>query len=85
MAEKMRALFRGDRNHFVDGVPARNLSEADWAALTDEAREEATASNLYEVRSDSEMSTATVGRFRSSAPAAITGDPAPTTPADSTE
>lgn len=85
MAEKMRALFRGDRNHFIDGVPARSLTDADWAALTDADRNNALASGLYEVRDDAEMSTSTAGRVRSAAPAAVIGEPVTNTPSESKE
>lgn len=75
MADKQRALYRGDRSRFLDGIPARNLSESDWQALDDSQRDAVRTSDLYDVRSDSEMSGSTAARVVSKQPAAITGEP----------
>lgn len=55
MSEKQRALYRGDRKRFVNGVPARNLSEDDWNSLDSEHQAEVRTSDLYDVRTDAEM------------------------------
>lgn len=75
MAEKQRALYRGDGKLFLNGVPARHLSETDYQSLTDDQKAEVQASDLYEFRSDSEMSSTTTARVASTKPAAVTGEP----------
>lgn len=76
MPDKQRALYRGDGKFFLNGVPARNLSEDDYQALTDDQKAEVQASNLYDFRSDSEMSGTTTARTSARPPAAISGEPA---------
>lgn len=49
----LRAKFKpGDGGQFHEGIPARDLSEEDWDALSDEHKATASASPLYELRGD---------------------------------
>lgn len=40
--------YIGDGSAWVDGIPARDLTNDEWAALTDDQRLHAVASGLYE-------------------------------------
>lgn len=63
MAEKRtpkpKAEWKGHRPEhrryeFLNGVPARDLSDDDYAALSDEQQADVAASGLYNVRADPE-------------------------------
>lgn len=43
------ARFAGDGSMFFGGVPARNLSRAEWDAIPDRVREAALATGLYTI------------------------------------
>jgi hypothetical protein len=51
----IRARWKGAEGEFVYGVPARNLSEDEYAALTPEQRAEVRASGVYDVKTEAEM------------------------------
>lgn len=40
--------FLGDSTRYVNGVPARNLTAEEWAALTHEQRASGIAEGLYD-------------------------------------
>lgn len=44
-------LYLGDGTEFVPGIPARDLTEDEWAALGEEAQAFALASGLYAANS----------------------------------
>jgi hypothetical protein len=44
-----KATYQGDGTEYLNGVPARDLSDEDWAALDDEHQAAVAASPLYEV------------------------------------
>lgn len=58
MADKIIAKYRGQPGEHFTGIPARDLGEADWAALTDEQKALLAADppdgvkRLYELRHD---------------------------------
>ena len=71
MAEKMRALWRGKINEtktetgsefqpeeFLEGVPARSLTDEEYRALPEDVRKNVDLSPLYEVRSASDIKSA---------------------------
>jgi hypothetical protein len=79
MPEKMKALYKpeyvvihdADGNelerrppYFLEGVPARHLTQEDFDALTDEQKEAVRKSGLYDVRTEEEMRESTGGRRR---------------------
>jgi len=43
---------RGGERHFYDGIPARDLSQSDYAALSDEQRRLVDSGVIYEVAPD---------------------------------
>ncbi len=61
MAEKMKALFRGEKaadgtpRVYLEGVPARALSQDEWDALTPEQQATVRRSGLYDVRSERDL------------------------------
>jgi hypothetical protein len=66
MAEKMKALWKGEYREepdgstqpveFLQGAPARSLTQDEFDALPEELREDMRKSPLYEVRTEKEMS-----------------------------
>ena len=46
--------FVGDKSQFIDGIPSRDLSEAEFNALSDQLKEAAIASGLYKVEAVAE-------------------------------
>lgn len=52
MADAVRFRYVGEGG-FLGGVPARDLTEEDWAALDAEQREAVEASDLYEPATES--------------------------------
>jgi hypothetical protein len=68
MPEKMKALYRGDGSAFYAGIPARHLTRDEYDALDETQRALLRGSDLYEVRSEREMSATAAPA--SSAPAA---------------
>lgn len=65
MPEKMRALWKGTKGEdglpveYLEGVPARSLTQDEYDALTDEQREAMRSSPLYDVRTEREMTPTT--------------------------
>jgi hypothetical protein len=68
MPEKFRALYKGDGSRFHAGIPARHLTQDEFDALDETQRALLRGSDLYEVRSEREMSATAAPA--SSAPAA---------------
>lgn len=48
-APKILVRFSGGDTHFIQGIPARDLTAEDWAELTSEMQEKALALKLYEM------------------------------------
>lgn len=46
--EPVFVSFKGDGNAVITGIPARHLTKADWDELSDDQRQHALASGLYE-------------------------------------
>ena len=46
--QPVRYRFVGPPDTYIDGVPARDLTEEDWQALNDEQQAAVEASALYE-------------------------------------
>lgn len=84
-AEEPAATYQGDGGHFIVGVPARDLTKAEYDALTDEQREAVLTTRdtagglLYDVAGEEQPETP--AEPESEAPAEA---PAPT-PAPETE
>jgi hypothetical protein len=65
MPEKMKALWKGQYEdlpeggrrplEYLDGVPARSLTEEEFDALSDDVRENVRKCGLYDVRTEKEM------------------------------
>lgn len=51
----IRARFKGGEGEFLLGVPARNLDEDEYQALSAEQRADVRNSGLYDVKTDAEM------------------------------
>jgi hypothetical protein len=66
MPEKFKARYKGPGHHH--GIPARHLTQDEYDALDEAQRALLRGSDLYEVRSEREMSATTVPA--SSTPAA---------------
>ena len=45
----MNVKFIGENNQYLDGVPARDLTQEEWEALSAEKQSRAIASGLYKV------------------------------------
>lgn len=43
----MKIKYTSKQGEYIAGIPARDLDEDDWAALTKEQRKDALASGLY--------------------------------------
>lgn len=46
--------FIGSEGQFIDGIPNRDLSEAEFNALSDQLKEAAIASGLYKIETVAE-------------------------------
>jgi len=55
----MKAVYKG--GGFLTGIPARDLSSAEWEALTDAQQQAAIDSNLYEILPDKKRKPAQKG------------------------
>lgn len=55
----MNAIYKG--GGFLTGIPARDLSAAEWEALTDGQQQAAIDSNLYEILPDKKQKPAKKG------------------------
>lgn len=57
----LRASFKGPRDSdgvpatYLNGIPARDLDEDEWQALTTEERDTVRRSGLYDVKTDAEV------------------------------
>lgn len=51
----LRARYTGDGTAYLNGIPARNLDEDEFEALSADDRRRVRASGLYDVRTDAEM------------------------------
>ena len=51
----IRARFKGPDDHFIPGVPAKNLSDEEYDALSTEQRAQVRASDLYDDKTEAEM------------------------------
>lgn len=56
------AKYKGDGSEYLMGVPARNLDEAEFDALSDEQKAEMAASPLYDLRRDAPKEAAAAER-----------------------
>lgn len=56
------AKYKGDGSEFHNGIPAADLSEEDFAGLTDEQKATLAASPLYELRRDAPKEAAAAER-----------------------
>jgi hypothetical protein len=48
----MKATYVGTGVGYLNGIPARDLTEEEWAALTPEQQAEVKASGLYELEGE---------------------------------
>lgn len=51
----IKARYKGDGSEFLNGIPARNLDEDEYAALDADQKRDVRQSGLYEVRPDDEI------------------------------
>ena len=56
------AKYTGDGSAFYNGIPARDLDEADFAGLTDEQKATLAASPLYDLRREAPKEAAAAER-----------------------